>query len=347
MIRSVEAHRTLFDTTHQNLREDTFVVDPSFFDVLDSDKLDPEIRTILDHVTRSYLFYIQAAAQYAGTTWAPDIVVPVLRKITHTNDVIRAISELIERRPQLWIHKKAAIITAITHDWMRAFQGWFFAGEYSDYLDNFSHPKEAALRLAELYGEDHPITRAVLGHGSLKPADEHELSFAIRDADKLAILRRIFELQRQLQKTREQLFSADYLPDETRALYEKYLSQSANDAHPELLRSLREKRLGKSEYRSNELNEFLYCLAWIFDVEFQETRELLVQERIPEQLVNYITHLTTDGEVISCVEEVVASWYQEYGLGKPDYTLQSSVSEFTKRWGFVPNVPRYLLRDSD
>lgn len=343
--------------------EDTF----TFPEELKNSK---KIKYALEVVTNKYLFYLQAAASSWRFSEIPDALEGVYDKVTHSNDVIKAAIETW--KPGHRVSLEDVVVAAIYHDLFRSLQGFFFL-DYRDGKIGYLHGEEAARYIVLTVPEEYilkpyskalqsppdlwdlneeerknlkkkqmrrkrrsPIVRAVESHSKLNPLDDKYLTLLLRDIDKIAIIRRITEIQERLERTRTGVLESG-LSEEVKATFKRQSDIPRYVLNPEIEPYLKRRVLVNGALRKTKMDELVYHLAWIWDLNTQKAREIFAQDRLPEKIILYIereliptpddienpeelvTARALVNESVKKLKANVAAWYAEFNLGEPNY----------------------------
>jgi len=207
--------------------EDTF----TFPEELEESK---KIKYALEVVTNKYLFYLQAAASAYKYPGMPNILEGVYDKLTHTNDVIKAAIETFE--PGNSATLEDVVLAAIYHDMYRSFQGFYFF-DYRDGVTGYKHGEEAATFMrekipAEFISEQ--VIVAVNSHSKFTPDNQEYLTLVIRDIDKIAIIRRITQIQDRLERTRDSVLESG-LSEDIKATFRRQTDIQPSVLNPEII----------------------------------------------------------------------------------------------------------------
>lgn len=259
------------------LPEDTFPFPP---ELLSSEK----VKAMLVRVTDAYIFYLSAAAQWGNSDG-------VWHKKVHTNDVIKAMVEIYD--PRLGVSLEDAVCAAIGHDIARALQAWFF-NSFSDGRTQYDHASEGARMLEDSFPNDPELIQAIAEHSQFAPEHPSAILDLLRDADKIAVLRRLFEKHPFLR------------------VFTKGASYAVT---PQILQAFTEKRLAHNKDRHTPADEYIFYLAWIWDIQTPAARAVIARERIPEKIIEFVAeNMRVEEDVLEALVQGVHSWRVQHGL---------------------------------
>lgn len=262
----------------------------------------PKIRKYLDYVTHSYIYWLFAASaegyKYGDSDPNEDFSDThemVWYKVLHTNDVIWAIMRLFEEGHGFTLED--AVCVALIHDNHRAAQGGFFHS-YSDNGTGMNHGENGAVVVgAHLNkdGEDYHIIHAAAEHGVLN-VNQEKLTYLvklIRDADKAMIMIRMFEFQ----------------------VFSRSGGRKGSEISHLILKAFIERRTADTRERKTEADEYVYYLAWIWDLNFNATKLLIAQSGVLEEIMQRLENLPGINKVeFAQIRAMIDVWYLAIGF---------------------------------
>ncbi|MGD9129567.1 MAG: hypothetical protein PVJ09_03715 [Candidatus Woesebacteria bacterium] len=228
----------------------------------------------------------------------------ILHKIVHTGETMEAMYDILSREDALDEYFEAAMLAIISHDVGR-FPQVAKHKIISDDKSRFDHAQASHAILTGEWSEliapvpfaNHPafddIATAILEHSKFKPAVESLLVALVRDADKLAILRGIVEFSDRFKMLRPQLTEAS--ESISRTVIESFLDpQCATVVNGDVV---------------TIADDLIAKLAFIFDINLQATKDILVEEGILDQIIAKIIEAADLDELIANrIRQRVADW---------------------------------------
>ena len=259
-------------------------------------------------VASIYIKYYQLAIRQSPTTNLPEMI---SAKYFHTYDVVRWMKEIARQLIEAKIIESESLlsllITALIHDIARPLQA-IKTGIYKDQA-NFNHGEIGAnmIETSSLRDKGIPefaqIIAAVRQHGEIKAKDNHFLTLALRDADKMASFAEI------------EIASLKSYPSSTIGFSKDVLSCF-----------LAGTRISTNQIKTRA-DRIVFLFSWYFDLNFDVTRQLFFQEKIDQRglkilekaLFSKKTDESTDSEskhlkIFQQIKDVVTAWRTELGI---------------------------------
>lgn len=198
----------------------------------------------------------------------------ISHKVIHTRAVIDNIIDIHEQE-ELEIALKDAVTTAISHDTARLPQA-LLTGTFSDKEGGFIHALVGAhmFRLTHPMAEDlEYIAQAIEDHSMIRQdvEDMNPLTQLIRDADKLTNLEEI-----------ETWFTR------------KLKNGLVGDINPDLLETFKNQEPFDIGHINSLIDTMLFVTSWLFDINFDITRELIIRKGIPKKLTNILESASSE-----------------------------------------------------
>jgi hypothetical protein len=242
----------------------------------------PRVKVVHDFVEWKYLYYYMNSR--------PEEREGILHKLHHTNDVIKVIIAIHTDAEDYTLED--AVCAALVHDIARPLQGAFF-NHFSDKSTGIEHGDEGARMYSQAFPEDKKVAAATKNHNKLHPEGQGPWIDEIRDADKIAIFIRIFDM----------MGAQSYKNGDGVHISGKVLEYFANT------------ELVNKKDVVTEADDWLCSLSWIWDFKSQKARQYAAELGLPHKILQYILeHFEVTAQQKTVLQDGVAVWYILHGL---------------------------------
>lgn len=263
--------------------------------------LDPQVAEVWgSSVIRETLVWVDGVYQRAWMAGSSGDRKKIEEKWQHTLDVVEAAVEIWEEEKEnLDCSLEQVIRAALVHDVARAWQ-MVVVGQYNDGWTGFDHPLEGARMferfVGEMSDEDFEVFTAVAQHGVRVPGIKSDLVGLLRDADKVANMRKAD--QRMVFRSQSTMKNVA-ISEEAKA---EFMARSLVTCPTDSCRG---------EYQ-------LLYLSWVFDLNTEKAKRMVVEEGLVEKLWlvfcrDYELVVKTNGHVgeIEELGSVLWGWVSE------------------------------------
>lgn len=224
---------------------------------------------------------------YSELSEDPRVTEMIERKVNHSRDVVTSTADIISRTPGIEWNVPQALIIALTHDMGRFPQA--HRGALHDFKTLFDHGAEGArivnmFDLSDIGVDRDVVVGAIAAHNSPHVDTEDPYALLIRDADKLALFR-------------------EFGPSQ---YFVNHRDSGSSDISPEAMEAFLSGTPVLNKHVHGMPDEAIRMLAWLSDIAFPATRQILKEEGLVKGVLKQLQMLT--GSLNPDVAAKMADW---------------------------------------